>query len=114
MRLYLKLAPIPVDAARNPVLINFLGQIALLNMVLCLFNLIPIYPLDGSHVLKEFLSREALETYDKLISPYGWIILLVLLNIGALGFIFDIGFRVMLLFVRDPLIWLRLMGAQTA
>jgi len=85
LRLLYRFAPvwdIPID---------FLWMIAFLNMVLFLFNLIPIYPLDGSHILKQFLSRQATETYDKFISPYGWIILLVLLNIGALGIIFRFG-----------------------
>lgn len=103
LRLLLKVAP--VWSRANPVLAVFLGQLALLNMVLCLFNLIPIHPLDGSHVLRKFLSKEALETYDRLITPYGWIILLVLLNIGALSFVFKIGFRVMLLFVSDMDVW---------
>jgi Zn-dependent protease len=110
MRLALKISPVPAGAERNPVLINLLGQIAILNMVLCLFNLIPIHPLDGSHVLKHYLSREALESYDRIIGPYGWIILLLLLNLGALGFIFNIGFRIMLLFVNDVHVWIRVLA----
>jgi len=101
----LKIAP--VWARTNPVPVTFLGQVAALNMALFLFNLIPIYPLDGSHILKNFLSRQALEVYDRLISPYGWIILLVLLNVGVLGLVFDIGFRIMFLVVEDPQVWRR-------
>lgn len=78
---------------------EFLWIIAFLNMALCLFNLIPIYPLDGSHILKIFLSREALQAYDRYISPYGWIILLVLLNVGALRIVFRLGQYVLLLLV---------------
>ncbi len=107
MRFLLRVAP--SWSRTNQVLPVFLGQLALLNMVLCLFNLIPIHPLDGSHVFRKFLSREALHTYDRLITPYGWIILLVLLNVGALRFVFNIGFRVMLLFVSDLEIWSRVL-----
>jgi len=75
--------------------VEFLWVTASLNMALCLFNLIPIPPLDGSHVLKLFLSRQSLETYDRLFAPYGWVILLVLLNAGALGFVFRLGDRIL-------------------
>lgn len=85
MRLLLKVAP------GWHFLTEFLWQVAGLNMVLCLFNLIPIYPLDGSHILKIFLPREAAASYDRFITPYGWIILLLLLNIRALDFIFAFG-----------------------
>ena len=81
------------------VVIEFLWMIAFLNMVLFLFNLIPIHPLDGSHILKHLLSREALETYDRYISPYGWIILLVLINLRALSIVFRFGQRVILFLV---------------
>lgn len=40
------------------------------NVTLCLFNLLPIYPLDGSHVLKGLLSPQAaaaLSRYDKVL-----------------------------------------------
>ncbi|NQT82913.1 site-2 protease family protein [bacterium] len=93
LRLLYRFAPgwaIPID---------LLWMVAGLNTVLCLFNLIPIYPLDGSHVLKRFLSKEAAETYDRVITPYGWLILLVLLNIRALDFIFYFGNRILLLLV---------------
>lgn len=93
LRLVFKVAP------RWDVAVEFLKLAAVLNMVLCLFNLIPIHPLDGSHILKNFLSREALEVYDRLITPYGPFLLLLLLNLGALDFIFLFGLRMLLLFV---------------
>jgi Zn-dependent protease len=93
MRFLLKVAP------GWGVLIDFLWMGALLNMTLCLFNLIPIYPLDGSHILKNILSRESMVAYDSVITPYGPFILLVLLNLGALDFIFRFGVRTVLFFV---------------
>ncbi len=49
-----------------------------------LFNLIPIPPLDGSHVLKGFLGRKYPAFFNELES-FGMIILLVLLWTGAAG-----------------------------
>ena len=38
----------------------------LTNIVLCLFNLVPIPPLDGSHVLRHFLPWEARHVFDRV------------------------------------------------
>jgi len=51
--------------------------LALINSILMLFNLIPLPPLDGHHVLEYFLSPEAQRKYES-IGPYSLIILFVL------------------------------------
>lgn len=60
----------------------------LINIILAIFNMIPIPPLDGSGVLMGFLSDEAAQKYD-VIRPYGFIILLGLLFLGFFREIFE-------------------------
>ena len=50
----------------------------MINVGLAIFNLIPIPPLDGSHILEGLLPHDMAVQYSKL-SPYGFIILLALI-----------------------------------
>jgi len=54
-----------------------------INILLAVFNLVPIPPLDGSKILLGLLPREMAFAYAKL-EPYGFIILLVLFYAGLL------------------------------
>jgi len=56
----------------------------IINLLLAFFNLIPIYPLDGSHIAMELLPYKWLEIYEKHI-PYGMYIVLGLMLTGAIG-----------------------------
>ncbi len=56
--------------------LNVLFIFYLANIILGLFNLIPIPPLDGSRVVRYFLSREMKETYDQLSGPAGIMVIL--------------------------------------
>lgn len=53
-----------------------------INVALAIFNMLPIPPLDGSHVLSYFLPARTAESYAS-IGAYGFFILLVLINIPA-------------------------------
>lgn len=58
-----------------------------MNVVLALFNLVPIPPLDGSKVASFGLSPRLGDRYDRVMEPYGYLILLLLLISGVLGWI---------------------------
>jgi Zn-dependent protease len=55
-----------------------------INIILALFNLIPIPPLDGSHILAILLPRELARVYAYL-EPVGFILILFLFYTGVLG-----------------------------
>jgi Zn-dependent protease len=76
---------LPREGLFNPVY-RFLVFGILINIILALFNLIPIPPLDGSGVLMGFLSPSAAEKYEK-IRPFGIIIIYILMYSGLFGFI---------------------------
>ncbi len=57
-----------------------------INIFLALFNLIPIPPLDGSHILALFLPRDLARLYAYL-QPVGFILILILFYTGIMGVI---------------------------
>lgn len=57
----------------------------LVNIFLALFNLLPIPPFDGSHIVEGLLPRAAAEQYNRL-RPFGFLLLIVLLLVVPLLF----------------------------
>ena len=57
----------------------------MINLMLIMFNLLPLPPLDGSHVMK-YLMPARLAVYYQQIGRYGFIILIVMLSVGR-GFL---------------------------
>ncbi len=76
--LRLRIFPWQASSGFLPSLADFLFTFLTINLVLFLFNLIPLAPLDGEKILEFLLPGKAAEKYA-LIQPYGPIILMILL-----------------------------------
>jgi Zn-dependent protease len=68
----------PSESALTPVAM-LLYALMIINIVLAVFNLIPVPPLDGSHVLRHFLPESARVVYDRI----GIFALLALVYLGG-------------------------------
>jgi Zn-dependent protease len=84
--IYKVFAPAPNQSFYLEPIGRWLNIMLVLNLSLGFFNLLPIPPLDGSHVLESLLPYQMAESFAQ-IRPYGMLILLVLMYIGALTFI---------------------------
>jgi len=73
---------LPIGEIKNSLIIVLLFSV-LINLLLAVFNLIPIPPLDGSQILSGLLPDHLVKRYE-MITPYGFIILLFLLLTGLL------------------------------
>lgn len=73
LSIFLKLAgPFSLIGVLFPLLIT-------MNISLAIFNLVPVFPLDGEKILKGFLPTELAVEYDNLMRQYGTLILIMLL-----------------------------------
>lgn len=62
-----------------PFLNTIFPFLILINISLAIFNLVPVFPLDGEKILKGFLPTELAVEYDNLMRQYGTLILILLL-----------------------------------
>jgi len=60
-------------------LVNYLYPFIVLNVVLAIFNLIPIHPLDGGKILIGLLPAKDAHEMDRFLNRYGIIILFLLI-----------------------------------
>ncbi len=68
-------------------LFNLLAIGVVMNIGLAVFNLLPLPPLDGSWIASWALPRPIAEHYDRIVQPYGGIILLILVATRVLGYV---------------------------
>jgi Zn-dependent protease len=93
----LKLVNVYTALGANNLLINFLFMLIIVNIVLMVFNLIPIPPLDGSKILFAILPDRYLN-FKLWLEQYGLIILIFFLLFGSsfLDVIFNFMIRLIL------------------
>ena len=75
-----------LDFFQTEVAYFFFTYLALINMLLMLFNLLPVGPLDGSYILPYVLPRNVARRYLEMNQRYGAYLLLGLIALNLLGF----------------------------
>ncbi|HYE85323.1 MAG TPA: site-2 protease family protein [Vicinamibacterales bacterium] len=81
----------PGDIAGNALsdpLMALLRMFVILNVLLAIFNMLPVPPLDGGNVLIGVLPHAGARVVEQL-RPYGFIILYALMLTGTLNFLLD-------------------------
>jgi Zn-dependent protease len=77
-------------AQEGSVLIGFyrlFEQLAWISAILAVFNLLPVYPLDGGTIVYELLPYEGKRKYEEYVIPYGSFALLGLMLLGGLNWL---------------------------
>ena len=98
------LTHIPLAGMTQTIVWNLLNSIIHINIVLFILNLLPIPPLDGWHVLKNFIPYQHWKNVLQF-EQYGFIVIILLSMTGVLSKI--IGFGVLYLRLGiDSLLWL--------
>jgi Zn-dependent protease len=75
-----------------------------INIFLALFNLLPIPPLDGSHLVAAFLPFRLLQLY-RYLEPVGFVIIILLFYTGLMGMIIMPIYRQIAAFLQVPLVF---------
>ncbi len=66
---------LPYSLSINPGIVSITSDFIFINLALAVFNLIPLPPLDGSHLIEPFIPEDTRRTLEQ----YGFLILLLLL-----------------------------------
>lgn len=54
-------------------------QVLVINVVLAIFNLVPVYPLDGSKIFLALLPNDLAHEYDRFMQQFGMFVLIALI-----------------------------------
>ena len=90
--LFLRFIPIS-----SPITSYILYIFVLINVSLAIFNLIPIPPLDGSHILLNLLPEKSRIKWEQAFGQYGFILLILLI-------FFPLGGRSILRSIMSPIV----------
>ncbi len=98
VNLFSLLLKVDIPVLTSPAIRLFFSYLAIINLVLMLFNLIPLGPLDGHYILPYFLSKGASRAYNDFNDRYGSAALMMLILLSVIGvpifqIIFSIGQR---------------------
>ncbi len=86
------------DGTTSPLLV--LASLAIVvNLSLTFFNLLPIPPLDGSHVVRNMLPYNAVKVYDQV---SGWLSIILMMTVG--GYLMQMAVTPLLRFVYGLLL----------
>ena len=77
---------IPIPGFIMGIVLLWLVQGVVINLVLGLFNLLPVPPLDGGRIAVGFLPRDLAITWSR-VEPYGILIVFALLYYGVIDFL---------------------------
>jgi len=84
----MRMAPVsPIDVGFGPGLpVWSIAATAFeLNLLLAVFNMVPVPPLDGGNVLAGLLPPGLANVFDRVVRPWGFVLLYALLLTGALS-----------------------------
>lgn len=73
LSLIIRFAPLPM------ILDTVFSILVMMNITLAIFNLVPVFPLDGEKILGGILPRDLYREYSSIMAQYGTIILILML-----------------------------------
>ena len=73
------LSLLPATGVLAPILARFMVFTLYINVMLAIFNLVPVYPLDGSKIFEALLPPDTALAYEQFMHRYGSIVLLMLI-----------------------------------